>query len=166
MGGPRARRDVRRRHRERARAPRQRGHRPAAGLTPAPRRLLLDTNVLVDLERRLLTPTDVSGPDDDVAVPAIVLAEYRTGVERARTPEQRRRRERVLDALLLAVTVLDFTETTAEHYATLAAHTLATGKKRGQNDLQIAAHAAETQRLVVTRDFSAKFDDLPGVRPA
>jgi predicted nucleic acid-binding protein len=34
---------------------------------------------------------------------------------------------------------------------------------RGAHDLIIAAHAAETGRLIVSRDARARFNDLPGV---
>jgi len=34
---------------------------------------------------------------------------------------------------------------------------------RGAHDLIIAAHAAESGRLVLTRDDKARFGDLPGV---
>jgi predicted nucleic acid-binding protein len=34
---------------------------------------------------------------------------------------------------------------------------------RGAHDLVIAAHAAETGRLVLSRDVKARFGDLPGI---
>jgi tRNA(fMet)-specific endonuclease VapC len=37
------------------------------------------------------------------------------------------------------------------------------GTPRGAHDLIIAAHAAETGRLVLSRSAKARFGDLPGV---
>lgn len=45
----------------------------------------------------------------------------------------------------------------------LLAHARRTGRPRGAHDLQIAATAAATGRLVLTTDRRA-FDGLPGVR--
>jgi tRNA(fMet)-specific endonuclease VapC len=37
------------------------------------------------------------------------------------------------------------------------------GRPRSAHELIIAAHAAETGRLVLTRDAKARFGDLPGI---
>jgi predicted nucleic acid-binding protein len=42
-------------------------------------------------------------------------------------------------------------------------HVRRSGSPRGAHDLIIAAHAAETGRLVLTRVAKARFNDLPGV---
>jgi len=47
--------------------------------------------------------------------------------------------------------------------ARLLAHVRRSGSPRGAHDLIIAAHAAETGRLVLARDAKARFGDLPGV---
>jgi len=59
--------------------------------------------------------------------------------------------------------VLDYTPVTAAHHARLLAHVRRSGSPRGAHDLIIAAHAAETARLVLTRDSKARFSDLPGI---
>jgi tRNA(fMet)-specific endonuclease VapC len=51
----------------------------------------------------------------------------------------------------------------AAHHARLLAHVRRSGSPRGARDLIIAAHAAETGRLVLTRDAKARFGDLPGI---
>jgi len=45
----------------------------------------------------------------------------------------------------------------------LLAHVRKSGRPRGPHNLIIAAHAAETGRLVVTRDAKARSGDLPGI---
>ena len=61
------------------------------------------------------------------------------------------------------VDVLDYTDTTAAHHARLIAHVRRTGTPRGAHDLIIAAHAAETGRIVISLDAAARFGDLPAV---
>ncbi|GAA1798915.1 hypothetical protein [Nostocoides veronense] len=50
------------------------------------RRLILDTNVLIDYERGSI---DAAALDDaDLAIAALTVAEYRTGIELADSPER------------------------------------------------------------------------------
>ena len=48
------------------------------------RRVILDRNVLIDYERGALDRSALD--DDEVAIAAITVAEYRTGIELAGTP--------------------------------------------------------------------------------
>jgi tRNA(fMet)-specific endonuclease VapC len=52
---------------------------------------------------------------------------------------------------------------TAAHHGRLLAHVRRSGSPRGAHDLIIAAHAAETERMILSRDAKARFGDLPGV---
>ncbi len=61
------------------------------------------------------------------------------------------------------VEVLEYTQVTAGRHARLIAHARRSGPPRGAHDLIIAAHAAQTGRVLVSRDSSARFGDLPGV---
>jgi predicted nucleic acid-binding protein len=61
------------------------------------------------------------------------------------------------------VDVLDYTQATAAHHGRLLAHVRRSGSPRGAHDLIIAAHAAETGRMILSRDAKARFGDLPGV---
>lgn len=125
------------------------------------RRLILDTNVLIDYERGALDQP--SFDEDELAIAAITVAEYRTGIEVAGTAELAARRARALAAIVETVEVLEYTEATAAHHARLIAHVRRSGTPRGAHDLIIAAHAAQTGRIVLSRDASARFGDLPGV---
>ena len=125
------------------------------------RRLILDTNVLIDYERGHV---DVASLDDDqIAIAALTVAEYRTGIELADTAERADTRMRALMAIVDNVDVLDYTETTAAHHARLIAHARRSGQPRGAHDLMVAAHAAQSRRVLLTRDASARFGGLPGV---
>ncbi|MFB7891829.1 type II toxin-antitoxin system VapC family toxin [Microbacterium sp. NPDC056044] len=125
------------------------------------RRLILDTNVLIALERGLVDQS--SFDEDELAIAAVSVAEFRVGIELAATVAQAAARARLVDAIVGAVDVLDYTATTAAEHARLLAHTRRAGRSRGAYDLIIAAHAAETGRTIVSRDAAARFGDLPGV---
>ncbi|HLQ54584.1 MAG TPA: hypothetical protein VK162_09950 [Streptosporangiaceae bacterium] len=62
-----------------------------------------------------------------------------------------------------AVDVLDYTEATAAYHARLIAHARRTGTPRGAHDLIIAAHALQSDRIILAFDAKARFGDLPGV---
>jgi tRNA(fMet)-specific endonuclease VapC len=128
------------------------------------RRLILDTNVLVAYERGTLDRTSLD--DDDLAIAAITVAEYRIGIELADTVTRAADRARALAAIVSAVEVLDYTDATAAHHARLIAQVRRAGTPRGAHDLIIAAHAAETGRIILSRDAEARFGDLPGVLAA
>lgn len=125
------------------------------------RRVILDTNVLIDYERGVLDRTALD--DDDLAIAAVTVAEYRTGIELAGTAERAAARSRALAAITGAVEVLEYTEATAVHHARLIAHARRAGRARGAHDLIIAAHAAQTERVLLSNDALARFADLPGV---
>ncbi|MBB5956358.1 tRNA(fMet)-specific endonuclease VapC [Saccharothrix tamanrassetensis] len=125
-------------------------------------RLILDTGVLVAGARGKLDLAAITD-EDDVALPAILLAEYLTGVllddDRARRAVQRA----FLDDVLSTVPIEDYTSAVAEHHAALLAHVKRTGSPRGAHDLVIAATARATNRTLVTTDSRARFDELPQV---
>lgn len=125
------------------------------------RSLILDTNVLIAYERGSIDRTAFR--NDELSIAAVTLAEYRVGIEMADTVERAATRARWLDVVLSEVDVLEYTRGTADHHARLLAHVRRTGQPRGAHDLIIAAHALETDRIVVSRDAKARFDDLPGV---
>ena len=125
------------------------------------RRLILDTNVLIAYERDQINRAALD--DDELAIAAVSVAEYRVGIELADTATRAADRARALAAITSVVDVLDYTETTAVHHARLIAHVRQTGTPRGAHDLVIAAHAAQTGRTVLSYDAKARFADLPGV---
>ncbi len=125
------------------------------------RRLILDTNILIAYERGTIDRAALDA--DELAAAAVTVAEYRVGIELADTPARAADRARALVAISSAVEVLDYTETTAAYHARLIAHVRRAGTPRGAHDLIIAAHAAQTDRTILTFDARARFADLPGV---
>lgn len=125
------------------------------------RRLILDTNVLIAYERGTIDRTTYD--NDELAVAAVSIAEYRVGIELAGTAARAADRARALAVVISAVDVLDYTESTAAHHARLIAHVRRLGTPRGAHDLIIAAHAMETDRMIVSCDAAARFGDLPGI---
>lgn len=125
-------------------------------------RLILDTGVLVAAARGRLAVSALHD-GDDVAVPAVVIAEYLAGVLLDDDPARRAVQRAFLDDVLTVVPVCDYDHTVAEHHAQLLAHTHRTGRKRGAHDLLIAATALATDRALLTTDGRARFHELPGV---
>lgn len=126
------------------------------------RRLILDTNVLIDYERGAIDRKVLDR--HELLLPAIVVAEFRVGIEICVGTAVARRSERALEALLDLCTVLDYTLGTAERHARLSTDSRRSGRRRGAYDLIIAAHAAETGDTILTRDAAARFGGLTGVR--
>jgi tRNA(fMet)-specific endonuclease VapC len=125
------------------------------------RRLILDTDILIAYERGTIDRSALD--DDELAIAAVTVAEYRVGIELADTAARAADRSRALTAITAVVEVLDYTDTTAAHHARLIAHTRRTGTTRGAHDLIIAAHAAQTGRAILSRAAKARFADLPTV---
>ena len=59
--------------------------------------------------------------------------------------------------------MLDYTQGTAACHARLIARARRTGKPRRTHDLIIAAHALQSDRIILAFDANARFSDLPGV---
>ncbi|SHI73769.1 hypothetical protein SAMN02745244_00952 [Tessaracoccus bendigoensis DSM 12906] len=125
------------------------------------RALILDTNVLIAYERAEIDRTEFD--DDDLAIAAVTVAEYRTGIELAETAERAAARSRALAAMIDVLEVLDYDAETALYHAQLIAHARRSHRARGAHDLIIAAHAAQTGRVLVTLDARARFAELPGI---
>ncbi|MEV2225104.1 PIN domain-containing protein [Nocardia vinacea] len=125
------------------------------------RTLILDTGILIAYERGTIDRTAYD--DDELAVAAVTVAEFRVGIELADTPERAAARSRRLDLLLADIDVLEYTKRTAAYHAQLLAQVRRAGTPRGAHDLIIASHAAETARTVVSLDAKARFGQLPGV---
>lgn len=125
-------------------------------------RLILNTGVLIALERGRQIPADVLPDDADIAISAITASELLVGIELA-DDQRRASRQATVDAILATFDVIPFDLDIAREHASLLAHARRTGRPRGAHDLQIAATARATGRLLLTTNGHA-FDDLPAVR--
>lgn len=125
-------------------------------------RLIFDTRVLVAGARGRFDLAAI--PDeDDVAVPAVVVAGYLAGVWLQPDAARRAADRAFLDDLLAVVPVEDYSHTVAEHPAELLAHCRRAGMPLGTHDLIIAARARATNRIILTTNERARFDELPDV---
>jgi tRNA(fMet)-specific endonuclease VapC len=125
-------------------------------------RVILDTGVLIDAARGTLSD-DALRDEDDVALPAVVVAEYLAGVVLDPDPGRQAAQRALLTDILTVTPVADYTHTVAEHHAELLAHVRRGGDPRGAHDLLIAATARATDRTLLSGDPRARFDELPGV---
>lgn len=126
------------------------------------RRVILDTGTLIAIERGRLDVDTVLGADD-AAVASVTAMELLVGVERADEAHKQARSVRV-EAMLASLPIEDYTITVARIHARLVVQAMSTGKQRSAYDLMIAATAVATNRILLTTDAKAEFNQLPGVR--
>ena len=126
------------------------------------RRVILDTGVLIALERGTLDVDALLGRDD-AAIAAVTAMELLVGVERADEAHRQARAVRV-EAILSSLPIEPYNLGVARVHARLAVATMASGRSRSANDMAIAATAAATSRVLLTTDAKAGFDELAGVR--
>src|SRR5204863_7686047 len=112
---------------------------------------ILDTTVLVTVERSATSLDAAIGDDDDVAIAASTAAELLVGVELADGKSKQRRQVFVEDVLAtIPIDVYDLA--VARMHTSLLAHTRRSGRHRGAHDLLIAATALTHGRSVVSAD--------------
>lgn len=126
-------------------------------------KLILDTGVLIAVDRGVVDLSQIVADDDNVTVAAVVIAEYLTGLAAQGNPAKQASARAFLTAFRAIVPTIPYDDTIAEHHAELLTHVRAAGKPRGAHDLIIAATARATSRTVITTDRRAAFGDLPGV---
>jgi tRNA(fMet)-specific endonuclease VapC len=124
-------------------------------------RLLLDTTVLIDIERGGSADGLVS-KEDEIATAAICIAELLVGAERA-DAKRRQRREEFIASLVESIPIELYDLRVARAHAALLAETEAKGRPRGAHDLIVAATARARGCEVATLDGRA-FDDLYEVK--
>jgi len=119
------------------------------------RRVVLDTGVLIAIERGRLDVDTVLGLDD-AAIAAITAMELLVGVERADTAHRQARAVRV-EAILSSLPVEPYNVGIARVHARLAVAAMAAGRPRSANDMMIAATAAATSRILLTTDITRAY---------
>jgi len=125
--------------------------------------LLIDTDLLIDLERGAGTPAfeELLGSEER-AISVITVSELLHGALRA-TGAHRMRRRAFVEHLLGAMRAIPITEPVARVHAEMWADLAARGEVIGAHDLWIAATALAHGLGVATRNAS-EFERVPGLR--
>ena len=121
--------------------------------------MILDTSALSAAADREPTALKIVAGAENLAVPVIVLGEYRLGIAQSR---HRKAYENWLREWIAAVRVLDVDERTAHHYATIGLELKGKGKPIPTNDLWIAALCRQQSLPLLSRD--RHFDAVAGLR--
>ncbi|HSU32020.1 MAG TPA: type II toxin-antitoxin system VapC family toxin [Bryobacteraceae bacterium] len=121
--------------------------------------MILDTNGLSAVADGDLALEPVFRDAAEIAVPVIVLGEYRYGIRQSR---DRRRYEDWLAEWIPTYRVLAVDEETAELYASIRHDLKRRGRPIPANDLWIAALARQHALPLLTRD--QHFDLVPGLK--
>lgn len=125
---------------------------------------LIDTSVLIAIERGQLDAAVLDGEDDEepIAIAAITSSELLHGVHRLRGAVAKTRAERFVEHLLDAMPVIAFDLDVARVHARLDAELSATGTAVGDGDLMIAATAVWMDYRIATRDLRS-FPKIKGL---
>lgn len=111
--------------------------------------MILDTNGLSAMADGDPGLEKLLEPASELAIPVVVLGEYRYGIAQSR---YRRRYEAWLAGLIVSCQVLPVDETTAIHYAAIRGELKRAGKPIPANDAWIAALARQHGMPVISRD--------------
>jgi tRNA(fMet)-specific endonuclease VapC len=121
--------------------------------------LILDTNALSAAADREPAALELVARAERVAVPAIVLGEYRLGIAQSRHYTSY---ENWLRDWITAVIVLDIQEETTQHYAAIGLELKKKGRPIPANDVWIAALCRQHALPLLSRD--RHFDVVAGIR--
>jgi tRNA(fMet)-specific endonuclease VapC len=121
--------------------------------------MILDTNALSAAADGDPAVIDLLGRAEQMAIPVIVLGEYRYGIAQSRRLASY---ENWLTALLQDCLVLDVNEPTTHHYAEIVLELKRVGKPIPTNDLWIAALCRQHALPLLSRD--RHFDLVAGTK--
>jgi predicted nucleic acid-binding protein len=121
--------------------------------------MILDTNALSAAADNDPGLAAVLARADQMALPVIVLGEYRHGIAQSR---HRARYENWLEQLLQDCMVLDVQEPTTHHYAEITVELKKKGKPIPTNDIWIAALCRQHSLPLLSRD--RHFDLVTGTK--
>ena len=121
--------------------------------------MILDTNALSAAADGEAAALEVLASAERLAVPVIVLGEYRLGIAQSL---HRVNYEDWLRQWIAAVRVLEIDEETTRHYAAVGLELKKTGKPIPTNDLWIAALCRQHGLPLLSRD--RHFDSVPRIQ--
>ena len=124
-------------------------------------KLLLDTNIVIYVIKRRPPSalTRFNQHQGQMAISAITLAELVHGAQKSSDPP---RNLAVVQDFRSRLTVLDYSERAAHHYASIRAALEIAGQTIGVNDLHIAAQA-RCDGLVLVSNNLREFERVPGL---
>jgi tRNA(fMet)-specific endonuclease VapC len=123
---------------------------------------MLDTNICIYAiaNRSMAIVQKLRQMDQhDISVSVIVASELTYGVAKSRWYEKNRE---TLNVFLSSLKVEAMGDDVMWHYARLRLHLESTGKRIGDNDQWIAAHALATDSILVTNNLG-EFERVPGL---
>ena len=120
--------------------------------------MILDTNALSAIAEGEPGATKKFARARQVAIPVIVLGEYRFGIAHSR---HKREYERWLTEMIAVARVLEVNEETADWYAALRGQLKDAGTPIPSNDTWIAALCLQHSLPVISRD--RHFDHVSGI---
>lgn len=124
--------------------------------------VLLDTDVLIDLEREgSLDRLDELAPEENRSISVITVSELLQGVLRADGP-QRSKRSAFVEHLLAALEPVPVSQQIARTHANLWAQLAGAGRPIGSHDLWIASTAVALGLILATRNRD-EFRGVPGL---
>ena len=121
--------------------------------------MILDTNALSAAADYDSSALEIVARADRLAVPMIVVGEYRLGIARSR---HRASYENWLREWISSVSVLDIDDGTTHSYAAIGLELKKKGRPIPTNDLWIAALCRQHSLPLLSRDHH--FDLVPGVQ--
>ena len=121
--------------------------------------MILDTNALSAAAEKDLVVASIASAAQQLALPVVVIGEYRAGIARSRHASHY---QRWLDALIGDCQVLDVTDQTTHHYAAISLELRRLGTPIPANDLWIAALSRQHSLPILSRDLH--FDVVRGVK--
>jgi tRNA(fMet)-specific endonuclease VapC len=121
--------------------------------------LILDTNALSAAADHESAAVEIISGAALIAVPVVVLGEYRLGIAQSRRKTEY---ETWLREWIAAVGVLDVDEATTHYYAAIGLELKAKGRPIPANDLWIAALCRQHRLPLLSRD--RHFDMVDGIR--
>ena len=126
-------------------------------------RVVLDTSILIALEKQHLSLKDLFNKDLNVYLPEVAVGEYLVGTELSTNPKFKEKRLAFLRTIEDFSELVVFNREHAQNFAKLVAQAKLLGKPRGSLDLAIAASAVTLDAVLYTRDSKGKFDQLIGL---
>ena len=121
--------------------------------------MILDTNALSAAAEKDPGVISILEGAAQLALPVIVIGEYRYGIARSR---HMTKYQLWLEGLIADCTVLDISEQTTRHYADVAIELTQSGKPIPTNDIWIAALCRQHGLPLLSRD--QHFDVVPGLQ--